>query len=126
MEGHMKNRRKHRRGLSLMESLMLVVMLGIIGTGAGQALIAVAKIPTQTDATLNEETALVSRLEQMRSIAYDSLPIGGNVAPYSDSTIGIDVAYADPRGGSTPSTKWKKITVHMANGRQLVTTVCKP
>jgi hypothetical protein len=109
-----------------MESLMLVVMLGIVGTGASQALIAVAKVPTYTDATLTDETALVSRLEQMRSIQFDSVPIGGNVSPYSDSSIGVDVAYADPRGGASPSTKWKKITAHMANGKQLVMTVCKP
>ena len=117
---------KHPRGLSLMESLMLVVILAIISTGTGQVLMAVTKIPKQTDATLQEETSIVSKMEQMRSVSFDSLPIGTAVSPFSDGGVYVDVAYADPHGGSNSSTNWKQITVRLAGGRQLQAMVCKP
>ena len=117
---------QHRRGLSLMESLMLVVILAIISTGTGQVLMAVTKIPKQTDATLRDETSIVSKMEQMRSVSFDNLPIGTAVSPYSDNGVYVDVAYADPHGGNSPSTSWKQIPVRLAAGRQIHAMVCKP
>ncbi len=118
--------KQKRRGLSLVESLMLVVILSIVASGAGQSLLAITKIPTQADAALVEETALVSKLEQMRSVTYDSLTIGTAITPYSDGTVSVDVALADPTGGASPNVNWKQVTVRLADGRQLMTMVCKP
>ena len=116
----------HKRGISLLESLMLVTILGIISAGAGQVLIAIGKIPGQTETTLKDETSMVSKLEQIRATDYDSLTIGTAVSPFSDGGVSVDIAYTDPHGGSSPSTNWKQITVRLANGRQLVALVCKP
>jgi type II secretory pathway pseudopilin PulG len=120
------NGQPKRRGITLLESLVLVVILSIVATGAGQSLLAITKIPTQTDAMLVEENALVSKMEQMRSVSFDNLTIGTAVTPYSDEKTTVDVAYGDPAGGGSPNMNWKQITVRMANGRQLVTMVCKP
>ncbi|MEI8197950.1 MAG: hypothetical protein WCI73_18815 [Phycisphaerae bacterium] len=116
---------QRRRGLSLIECLMLVIILGIIGGGAGQALLAVAKVPAQTNNTLTEEMAVVSKMEQMRSVSFANLPLGTAVSPYSDNVL-VDVAYADPTGGNSPSTNWKQVTVRIPGGRQLVTMMSKP
>jgi type II secretory pathway pseudopilin PulG len=115
-----------RRGLSLLESLLLVTILSIVAVGAGQSLQAVTKIPSQTDASLAEENLLVSKLEQVRSVSFDALPIGTAVTPLSDESVSVDVAYADPAGGATPNPSWKQVTARLAGGRQLVMTVCKP
>jgi type II secretory pathway pseudopilin PulG len=120
------NGRQHRRGISLLESLVLVVILSIVATGAGQSLLAITKIPVQTDATLLEENALVSKMEQMRGVSFDNLAIGTALSPYSEGSMAVDVAYGDPAGGGSPNTNWKQVTVRMTNGRQLVMMVCKP
>ena len=104
---------------------MLVVILGIASGGIGEAMIAVAKVPTKVDSTLTDETSMLSKMEQMRSVSFDSLPIGTSVSPYSDTTM-VDISYADPHGGSSPSTNCKQIVVRLANGRQLSMMVCKP
>lgn len=115
-----------RRGLSLVESLMLVVVLAIISSGAGQVLQAVTKVPKQTDSTLLEETKVVSKMEQMRSVSFANLPLGTAVSPYSDGDVSVDIALADPTGGNNPSSNWKQITVRLPSGRQLVAMVCQP
>ena len=119
------NSAKHRRGLSLLESLMLVVILGITSGGVGQALIAVAKVPNAVDGTLSDEISLVSKMEFMRSVSFNNLTIGTAVSPYSD-TVMVDIAYADPEGGSNPVAGWKQITVRLASGRQLSMMVSMP
>lgn len=121
-----RQRGKTRRGLSLIESLMLVVILSIIGTTAGRGLLAITKIPSQADKVLLEETALVSKMEFVRALAYDNLTVGTAISPYSDGEVSVDVAYADPGGGATPDTNWKQVTVRLANGRQLTTYVSRP
>jgi type II secretory pathway pseudopilin PulG len=120
------NGQHRRRGLSLIESLMLVAILSIVATGAGQSLLAITKIPVQTDAALDDENVLVSKMEQVRSAAFDSLTIGTAIAPYSEGDILVDVAYADPGGGGSSNTNWKQVTVRQAGGRQLIIMVCKP
>ena len=114
-----------RRGLSLIESLMLVVILAIVAAGAGQSLLAITKIPAQADATLVDETALVSKLELMRAANFDSLTVGTAITPFSDAVL-VDVALADPAGGAIANPNWKQITVRYADGRQLTTMVSKP
>jgi type II secretory pathway pseudopilin PulG len=118
--------RHHRRGISLLESLMLVVILSIVAVGAGQSLQAVTKVPRQTDVSLTEENALVSKLEEIKSASFDDLAVGTAIAPYSDGTVSVDVAYADPAGGATANMNWKQVTVRLESGRQLILTVCKP
>jgi hypothetical protein len=105
---------------------MLVTILSIVGTTAGQALMSISKTPKQADNTLLEETALVSKMEFMRGISFDNLTIGTAITPYSDQSVSVDVAYGDPTGGFTPNLSWKQITVRLVGGRQLTTFVSKP
>jgi hypothetical protein len=105
---------------------MLVSILSIVGTTAGQALMSISKTPKQADAALLDETALVSRMEYMRGLSFENLNVGTAVTPGSDSTVSVDVAYADPHGGGAVNTNWKQITVRLANGKQLTTFVSKP
>jgi hypothetical protein len=118
-------RRAARRGLSLLETLMLVTILGIVGAGSGLALQTVAKTPSQTDTALTAEATLVSKMEQMKSVSFDNLTIGDGISPYSTSTIRVSVAYWDPTGGNSPSTNFKRVTV-TSNGVSLMTLVNKP
>jgi hypothetical protein len=117
---------RNRRGISLLECLMLVTVLGIMGAGAGQALISITKVPGQTNTTLDNETHLVSKMEQLRAMNYDALTIGTAVDEFSDNNMMVDIAYADPHGGLNYSLFWKQITVRNADGRQLTMMVSKP
>jgi hypothetical protein len=118
--------RRQPRGLSLAECLMLMVVMAITGAGTGTVLSSIAKIPTQTNTNFQEGTSLVSKMEQVRAANFDALPVGTAVSPYTDNGVYVDIALADPSGGATPNANWKKITVRLANGRQLQMMVCKP
>jgi hypothetical protein len=115
-----------RRGLTLIESLMLVAILSIVGTTAGRCLLAVTKIPKAADSAFNDEMTLVSKMEYMRGLAYDNLIIGTAITPYSDAHVSVDVDYADPKDLGMPSLNWKKITVRLPGGQHLTTFVSKP
>jgi type II secretory pathway pseudopilin PulG len=122
----MKRHSTARRGLSLIECLMLVAILSIVGTTAGRSLMAITKIPKAADSAFNDEMTLVSTMEHMRALAYDNLTVGTAITPYSNAHISVDVDYADPRELGMPSLNWKKITVRLPDGRQLTTYVSKP
>ena len=107
----------------MLECLMLVMILGMVGVGTGQALLAVAKAPGQTNQQLTHETTVVSAMEYMRSIPYDYLET--LAAQNSTTAVRITVAYADPSGGANTNSNFKKITV-TSNGITLVTMVSKP
>ena len=116
------------KGFSLMEVLMLVVVLGIVGAAAGQALRAVERAPVQNDQNFQIETQLISKMEAIRAMTFDNIAVG---SPNSDLsgwvTVGtssyqciVTVALADPNGGSSPQNNFKQITVTC--GGQSVTT----
>src|ERR1035437_1492517 len=107
--------RRPARGFSLMEVLLLVVVLGIVGAAAGQALQAVAKVPSQTDTVFQIETQMISKMEQIRSMTFDNVPTGTGlsdtvqIAGMSYNRT-VTVALADPNGGGASAT-FKQVTV---------------
>lgn len=117
-------------GFSLMESLLLTIILGIVGSAAGAMLLSLAKSPRDTETQYQLETALVSKMESVRAIAFDSLEVGGSL---SDSvTIGgksysrsVEVALADANGDGSPESNFKSITVSVG-GQSVTTLVNRP
>ncbi|GEM_PF-2234199 len=122
----------HRRAFSLLECLMLVVILGIIGVAAGNALQNVAKSPGITNQSLQIETQLISKMEQIRSLPFDSVAIGNPNATLSDYvTIGnalyqrtVVVAQADANGDGMADVNFKSINV-TCGGQSITTYISK-
>jgi hypothetical protein len=112
-----------------MEVLLLVVVLGIVGAAAGQALQAMAKVPGQADLDFQIETLLISKMETIRSLGFDSIAAGSPNATLSDSvTIGaasygrtVNVTVLTNPDGSGNSGTFKQITV--TSGGLSVTTL---
>ena len=119
----------HRGGFSLMEVLLLVVILGIVGAAAGRALQAVAKVPGQNEQNFQIETLLISKMEQIRSMSFDTIAVGSPSSTLSDTvTVAntsyprtVTVALADGNGDGFAETTFKQITVSC--GGQSVTTL---
>ncbi len=67
----MRTTKFHRPGFSLMESMMLVVILGIVGAGVGQCLSAVAKPPKRNETEFQIALALVNQMETLRDLDFN-------------------------------------------------------
>ena len=125
------NAKMNKRGFSLMEVLLLVAILGIVGAGAGKALTSIAKVPGQTDLSYQLETRLISKLEQIRSLPFDSVPIGSpstlsDTVQVSNTTYPrtVTVDYADGDGNGSADLTIKQVTVTCA-GRTISTLISK-
>jgi len=107
---------KKQRGFSLIEVLLLVTVLGIVGGAAGQAMIVVAKVPSQTDMHFQIETRLISKMETIRALDFDdindtltdSVPIGPQSTIYARTVTVTNIAGS---GGGTPDSTFKQITI---------------
>jgi hypothetical protein len=101
-----------------MEVLLLVVILGIIGVAAGSALQSVAKSAGQTDASFQIETQLISKMEQIRAMPFDSIALGTPNPTLTDAiTINgtlyartVNVILADGNGDGVLDANFKQIT----------------
>lgn len=119
-------RYRRQRGLSLLEVLMLLMILGILGATAGSSLLAIAKSPKSVDDQLTSETALVTRMEYLRSLPFDSLTPGYAIPSFSDSQASVDIDWAAPQTGGALTTNYKRIKVYSPGGMYLETRVNKP
>jgi len=131
----MKNKRIHsraRRGFSLMEVLVLVVVLGIVGAAAGQALQAMARTPVAADETFQIETQIISKMEELRALSFASVVVGATTSTVSigDASVGGNVKYyqmtvtislADANGDGIADATMKQISVTC--GGQTMTTM---
>jgi prepilin-type N-terminal cleavage/methylation domain-containing protein len=141
----MKNVQRYfhkRRGFSLMEVLILVVVLGIVAAAAGRALQAMARTPVAADETLQIETQVISKIEELRALPLTSLVAGtttstvsigdasvGGQVKYFQMTITISNADADGDGIAeidplTLLPSYKQISV-TCGGQTMTTTVSK-
>jgi prepilin-type N-terminal cleavage/methylation domain-containing protein len=126
----MCNKQNRRRGFSLVEVLILVAVLGIVGAAAGRALQAAAKMPVTTENNLEIETALITKMESIRALAFANIAVGAPNATLSDTvTIGgtsyartVTVALADANGDGNAESTFKTITV-TCNGMTVTTQV---
>lgn len=124
--------RRRAAAFSLMECLMLIVILGIVGVGAGQALQSVAKSAGQTDTAFQIETQLLSKMEQIRALAFDSVAVGAPNSALTDTlTINnqsyartVTVALADANGDGVVEANFKQITV-TCGGQSVSTCISK-
>jgi prepilin-type N-terminal cleavage/methylation domain-containing protein len=119
----------HRRGFSLIEVLVLVAVIGIVGAAAGRALQNIARTPVSSDQNFQVETQLISKMEAIRAMGFDSIAVGSPNGTLTDSvTIGgtsytrtVTVALADVNGDGAAEANVKVITVTC--GAQTVTTL---
>lgn len=122
-------RPRARRGFSLIEVLVLVVVIGIVGAAAGRTLQMVAATPVQNDRMFQIETQLISKMEYLRSLPFDSIAVGSPNSMLSDNvTIAgtyhprlVNVTLADGDGNGSVDSDFKQITVTC--GSQSVSTL---
>jgi prepilin-type N-terminal cleavage/methylation domain-containing protein len=123
------NSRRMKRGFSLVEVMVLVVVLGIVGSAAGTALQAMIKSPGQTDQFYQIEMQTISKMEAIRALSFDQIALGNPNGSLTDM-IAINNTYyqrvvtvtlADANGDGTVDATFKQITVTC--GGQSVSTL---
>jgi len=103
-----------------MEVLLLVLVLGIVGGAAGQALQSIAKVPGQTDLNFQIETRLISKMEEIRALDFDAIDVGSpsllsDTVPIGPQAVSyartVAVALIDANGDGAPEATFKQITI---------------
>jgi hypothetical protein len=77
------------RGLTIVESMMLLVTMSIIAVAAGVGLQAVAKVPGQTDDMLAVNAAVIDRMERMRAEPWATM--GTKATALTNTSPGISI-----------------------------------
>jgi prepilin-type N-terminal cleavage/methylation domain-containing protein len=122
-------RQFRRRGFTLVEAMLVLVVMSIIALAAGVGLQSIARAPAGNDAQLAVDNYIIDKLEALRATDFASLTVGTATdtvtirgTNYTRTTV-IALADADGTGGT--DTDFKQITVTL-NGRSLSTFVCQP
>jgi len=118
-------KKSHRRGLTLIECIIVVTVLGVVAVGAGVGLQAVAKTPSQADQQLAVSNALMHGVEVTLAQPWASMTSGtSTVQIYGvNYTRTITVADANPQsndGTGTTRTDFRRITVSLRPATQTV------
>lgn len=113
----MKNFRRFR-GLTLIESMVLMVTLSIVAVGAGVGLQSVAGIPAAANRMAALNAALVDGLEQTRSLPAASMVSSTSTVVVSNVsyTRTITVSAADPANpetGTSTQADFRRIDVSL-------------
>jgi Tfp pilus assembly protein PilV len=126
---------RRQRAISLLEAVILVLVLGIIGVGAGVGLQAAVRVPAAVDDRLTINALLVQRMEEISQISFASLAAGKDDAgiALSDTVLfkgrslnrTVAVAKIDGDADGVIDPDLLEITVSL-NGQTLKTRVCKP
>ena len=88
----MAQNKRHSRGLTLVEAVLLLVIVSIVAVAAGVGLQAVAKVPGETDDTMGMENVMVNVVEQTKATLQKSWP-SGNPVTFSSSLLVNGVSY---------------------------------
>jgi type II secretory pathway pseudopilin PulG len=105
--------RRHSRGLTLIEALLLLTIISVVAVAAGVGLQAVAKVPTVTDDIMAVNSLTVNVMEQTRANLLRNWPVttwgGANYAflangmSYTPTAgTGLGSPYATPITGASP------------------------
>jgi type II secretory pathway pseudopilin PulG len=122
---------QHRiAGVTLIEAMILVVVLGAVALGTGSALQNLTRQPKNMNLLLATSSALVDKMEYLRSLSFTALTVG---TTFSDTvaiegtsyTRSVTVALADADGNGAADSDFKSITVTV-NGQSLVCYVTAP
>lgn len=124
-----------RRGLTLVEAMLLVVIMSIVAMGAGIGLQAVAKVPTEADKTMAINAKLVDTLETWKSKSWSSMASGGGTVTVNGKgyELKVTVENADPTATTDPATfdatkvqtDFRRITAEI-DGRKMRVYVAQP
>ena len=117
-------------GFTLIEAMILVVILGIIGVGAGVGLQSVVHTPDAVDNVLAINSALVDGMEQTRANAvssFSTLAGSSSVVKINGTnyTRTITVAALTAPDGSGATADYKQITVQIGT-QSVVCIVTQP
>lgn len=112
------------QGYTLIEAMLMVVILGLVGTGIGISLISAARSTEANDNALLLDNALVSQMETLRA-TWQSDPIGVQTLQITigntSYTMTRDIEKADPNGGGVQNTFFS-LTIQIG-GRTISTYV---
>src|SRR5439155_286801 len=128
-----------KRGFTLIEAMVLLVILSIVSVAAGIGLQSVIKAPTAADQIMAIDNFEVDTLEQWKVKTWAAMnPSSPYATPYSVSdTVTIngknytrmvvvsDADPASPESGGTPQPDFRRITV-VINSQRMRTYVAKP
>ncbi len=124
--------RRRRRGFTLIEAMLLVVVLAIVATATGAILMAAIKAPAVNNTNLSIDTALKSKMEYLEAQKFANLTVGSPSTLSDTVTIGgtvyprtVNISLADPNGGSNPQPNFKLVQVQIG-GQSLYTLVTNP
>ncbi|HEY4330833.1 MAG TPA: hypothetical protein VGN88_13915 [Phycisphaerae bacterium] len=114
------------RGITLIESMILMVVMSIVVLGAGVGLQALVQVPTQNNRSLVISNLLLDKMEKLKALGFTTLSTSSNG---SDSTTIDGVAYTrswtlTTNPGGAYDANFLQITVII--GSQSVTSaICK-
>lgn len=118
------------RGITLIEAILMVVVLGIVSLGFGIALQSSVKIPSGVETRLATHTFLVEKLEDLMSQDFSILAANSGLSDtvtVNGRTLArtVSVAQIDGDGNGSPDSDFLEVTVAI-NGQALKMRVTKP
>lgn len=122
--------RKHRKGLSLIEAMILLVIMSVVSLGVGAGLRAVTRMPEGIDDRMAVHIKLIEKLEELKTLSFALLNNGTNrsdTVTIAGQTVNrtVTIAQADADGANGVNADFLQITVTI-NGSSLATRVCQP
>ena len=123
-------KRQTCRGVSLLEAMILVVILGIVSLGFGIALQSSAHVPAGVDQRLASHTFLVEKMEDLMSLDFATLSANSGLSDtvtVNGQTLArtVSVAALDADGVNGVDADFIEVTVTVS-GQSLKTRVTKP
>ncbi len=130
MSTHRRSQPRAPRGVTLLESMILVIIVGIVSLGFGISLQSSARLSSAVDQRLDIHTRLVEKMEDLMSLDYVTLSANSGLSD-TVSIHGVTcnrtvtVATKDADGSGTADADFLEVTVTI-NGQSLVARVTQP